>query len=63
MTSSASSSSSIRPKAGIVKTLQGLKQLGVSVKMITGDNALVAASVGEQVGLSGAAIADRQGPS
>ena len=44
------------PKAGIVKTLQGLKQLGVSVKMITGDNALVAASVGEQVGLSGAAI-------
>jgi Mg2+-importing ATPase len=48
------------PKAGIVKTLQGLKQLGVSVKMITGDNALVAASVGEQVGLSGAAIVTAQ---
>ena len=30
--------------------------MGVSVKMITGDNPLVAASVGEQVGLSGAAI-------
>jgi Mg2+-importing ATPase len=45
------------PKAGIVDTLQGLRQLGVSVKMITGDNALVAASVGKQVGLSGAAVA------
>jgi magnesium-transporting ATPase (P-type) len=44
------------PKAEIVDTLQGLKQLGVSVKMITGDNPLVAASVGEQVGLSGAEI-------
>ena len=45
------------PKAGIVKTLKDLRQLGVSVKMITGDNALVAASVGEQVGLSGAKVA------
>ena len=45
------------PKAEIVKTLQSLKALGVAVKMITGDNALVAASVGEQVGLSGSTVA------
>ena len=45
------------PKAGIVETLQGLRRLGVSVKMITGDNALVAASVGKQVGFSGARVA------
>jgi Mg2+-importing ATPase len=44
------------PKPGIVQTLQGLKDLGVSVKMITGDNPLVAASVGEQVGLGSAGI-------
>ena len=44
------------PKAGIVDTLKGLKDLGVSVKMITGDNPLVAASVGKQVGLSGSAL-------
>jgi Mg2+-importing ATPase len=44
------------PKSGIVDTLKGLKDLGVSVKMITGDNPLVAASVGKQVGLSGSAI-------
>jgi Mg2+-importing ATPase len=44
------------PKLGIVDTLKGLKNLGVSVKMITGDNPLVAASVGKQVGLSGSAI-------
>jgi Mg2+-importing ATPase len=40
------------PKPGIVETLQGLKNLGVQVKMITGDNALVAASVARQVGLA-----------
>jgi Mg2+-importing ATPase len=44
------------PKPGIVDTLKGLKALGVSVKMITGDNPLVAASVGKQVGLSGSAL-------
>jgi Mg2+-importing ATPase len=44
------------PKAGIVETLQGLRQLGISVKMITGDNPLVAASVCKQVGLSGGAM-------
>ncbi len=38
------------PKEGIVDTIQQMKQLGVSLKIITGDNALVAASVGRQVG-------------
>jgi P-type Mg2+ transporter len=45
------------PKEGIVDTLRGLRDLGVRVKMITGDNSLVAASVGQQVGLSGAVVA------
>jgi P-type Mg2+ transporter len=41
------------PKEGIVDTLRGLTQLGIRVKMITGDNPLVAANVAQQVGLSG----------
>jgi Mg2+-importing ATPase len=40
------------PKAGIVETLKYLKQLGISLKVITGDNELVATSISEQVGLS-----------
>jgi Mg2+-importing ATPase len=40
------------PKAGIVQTISGLKKLGISLKVITGDNRHVAASVGEQVGMS-----------
>ena len=40
------------PKAGIVQTVQQLKSLGVGLKMITGDNRLVAANVAQQVGLS-----------
>lgn len=40
------------PKPGIVETIGHLKQLGVSLKIVTGDNQLVAAAVGEQVGLS-----------
>jgi Mg2+-importing ATPase len=39
------------PKAGITKTLMDLKQLGVSMKIITGDNALVAQNVSQQVGV------------
>ncbi len=39
------------PKPGIVETLSHLKHLGVSLKIITGDNKLVAANVGQQVGL------------
>ena len=38
------------PKEGIVETIQKMNRLGVSLKIITGDNALVAASVGRQVG-------------
>ena len=40
------------PKPGIVDTIGHLNALGVSLKMITGDNRLVAAHVAQQVGLS-----------
>jgi Mg2+-importing ATPase len=40
------------PKAGIAQTISDLKALGVSLKIITGDNRLVAATVGGQVGLA-----------
>jgi Mg2+-importing ATPase len=44
------------PKADIARTVQQLKDLGVRLKMITGDNALVAASVAKHVGLSDAML-------
>jgi Mg2+-importing ATPase len=44
------------PKAGIAATVDGLRGLGVQLKMITGDNALVAAQVGAQVGLGAAPV-------
>jgi P-type Mg2+ transporter len=40
------------PKPGIADTIGHLKTLGVSLKMITGDNRLVAAHAGQQVGLA-----------
>ncbi len=40
------------PKPDIKETIQKLKHLGVTLKIITGDNALVAASVAKQVGLA-----------
>jgi len=40
------------PKAGIVDTIALLRKLGVSLKMVTGDQGLVAAHVGRQVGLA-----------
>jgi Mg2+-importing ATPase len=40
------------PKAGIADTINKLNQLGVSLKIITGDNKLVAANVSQQVGFS-----------
>src|SRR5881397_1681620 len=40
------------PKANIADTIGQLKNLGVSLKVITGDNRLVAANVGQQMGLS-----------
>jgi Mg2+-importing ATPase len=41
------------PKANIAETIATLKKLGVSLKVITGDNHLVAASISEKMGLSG----------
>jgi Mg2+-importing ATPase len=38
------------PKPGIIDTINELKQLGTSLKVITGDNHLVAANVGQQIG-------------
>ena len=40
------------PKAGIADTINKLNHLGVSLKVITGDNKLVAANVSQQVGFS-----------
>jgi Mg2+-importing ATPase len=39
------------PKPGIIETIKELKHLGVSLKIITGDNRLLAASVSQQVEL------------
>ena len=39
------------PKADIVETIGLLKRLGVSLKIITGDNRLVATNVSQQIGL------------
>ncbi len=39
------------PKPGIIETIRQLKQLGVSLKIITGDNRLLAANVSQQVKL------------
>jgi Mg2+-importing ATPase len=44
------------PKPDIVKTIGSLKDLGVSLKIITGDNHLVAANVSHQMGLSNSRI-------
>jgi len=40
------------PKANIAETIGILKKLGVSLKVITGDNHLVAASISKKMGLS-----------
>ena len=40
------------PKANIAETIASLKKLGVSLKIITGDNHLVATSLSEKMGLS-----------
>jgi Mg2+-importing ATPase len=44
------------PKADVAATIKDLGGLGVSLKMITGDNALVAAHIGQQVGLAGGRV-------
>ncbi len=40
------------PKPSIIETIAALKSLGVSLRIITGDNQLVAANVSQQMGLS-----------
>jgi len=40
------------PKPDIVDTITSLKNLGVTLKIITGDNRLVAANISQQMGLS-----------
>jgi Mg2+-importing ATPase len=44
------------PKAGIAETIDRLRQLGVSLKNISGDNRLVAAKVSQDVGMADAKI-------
>jgi Mg2+-importing ATPase len=42
------------PKPNILETITGLKNLGISLKIITGDNHLVAAYISQQLGLKNA---------
>jgi P-type Mg2+ transporter len=44
------------PKAGIIEAISQLKQLGVSLKVITGDNRMVAAYLSRQVKISNSKI-------
>jgi len=44
------------PKSGIEETIGRLRDLGVGLKVITGDNALVAATVAREIGLGGAQV-------
>ena len=39
------------PKKDVLKTIQGLNNLGVQLKLITGDNELAAASLAKQIGI------------
>jgi Mg2+-importing ATPase len=40
------------PKEGIIETVTKLKEMGITLKVITGDNKLVAMSLGQQIGLA-----------
>jgi P-type Mg2+ transporter len=44
------------PKPNIIETIENLKNLGVALKIITGDNHLVAATVSQQIGLKNTKI-------
>lgn len=44
------------PKSGIVQTLHELGELGVRLKIITGDNRVVAAAISRQVGLGASRV-------
>jgi P-type Mg2+ transporter len=41
-----------QPKPGVAQTIERLRSLGISLRMITGDNALIATQVARAVGLS-----------
>ena len=44
------------PKPRIMETITSLKNLGVSLKVITGDNCLIAANISQQMGLANTKI-------
>ena len=44
------------PKKDVLQTITGLNNLGVQLKLITGDNALVAASLAKQIGIENPVI-------
>jgi Mg2+-importing ATPase len=44
------------PREGIVETIERLRELGVALKIVTGDNRIVAASIAAQVGLDGQSV-------
>ena len=44
------------PKKGVLETINRLKQLGVSLKIITGDNCLVATRISQDVGMRDAKL-------
>jgi len=44
------------PKPGIVNTLENVEKLGISLKVITGDNKFVAASISREVGFKNSRV-------
>jgi len=48
------------PRAGIAATAEELRELGIALKIITGDNPLVAQTLAAQVGLAGVKIVSGQ---
>ncbi|WP_410507082.1 magnesium-translocating P-type ATPase [Methanosarcina hadiensis] len=44
------------PKPDIIKTIESMEQLGISLKVITGDNRFVAANISREIGLKNSRI-------
>ena len=44
------------PKQGIAETIQNMENLGISLKVITGDNRLVAASISRDIGIKNRSV-------
>lgn len=44
------------PKKGIAETIQNMENLGISLKVITGDNRLVAASISRDIGIKSRSV-------